>query len=132
MRARTIFGVAVGASTFLVLAVTNVAIAEPSTRPGLILVVVASLVFAAVGFRVWPWIENASGIGGCVERAVDEPRRAADADPWEHGRETLHQEYIPQVLHDMMTDDDATRVLSTEDFAGYRGQRRSLRSDGPR
>ncbi|MER7278345.1 hypothetical protein ABT369_28290 [Dactylosporangium sp. NPDC000244] len=34
-----------------------------------------------------------------------------DTDPWEHGRETLHQPHIPQALQDMLSDADETVVL---------------------
>ena len=51
-------------------------------------------------------------------------------DPWADGRELLHQEDIPQALHDMMRDDDVTRVLTARDFVGYRGERRSLKPGG--
>lgn len=84
---------------------------------------------AVVGYRRWRDDADQK-----IDRMVDAARRGHghNADPWQHGRETLHQEYVPQVLHDMMGAGDDTRELNAEDFPGYRGARRSLKSGGLR
>ncbi len=70
------------------------------------------------------------GLESCMSRflakhtAPDDPELQ---DPWEHGREILHQEHVPAILHRQADADDETRVLSARDFAGYRGERRSLK-----
>lgn len=68
----------------------------------------------------------AAGLAAHMLMAIAKP--AAEQDPWEHGRELLHREHVPEILHRTVADDDETRVLSAQDFAGYRGERRSLKS----
>lgn len=83
---------------------------------------------AVVGYRRWRADADRK-----IDRMVEVARRGPDPDddPWQYGREALHQEHIPQVLHDMMGDGDETRVLNARDMVGYRGRRR-LQSGGSR
>jgi hypothetical protein len=75
------------------------------------------------------------GLEACMSRFIARHTDPADpglTDPWEHGRELLHQEHVPAILNRQADADDVTRVLSARDFAGYRGERRSLKPGGQR
>jgi hypothetical protein len=72
---------------------------------------------AAVGTGVAAFL----GLEACMARflakhiAPDDPELQ---DPWEHGRELLHQEHVPAILRHGGSDDD-TKVLRA-----YAGRRR--------
>ncbi|GAA2346532.1 hypothetical protein [Dactylosporangium salmoneum] len=50
-----------------------------------------------------------------------------DTDPWEHGRETLHQPHVPQALQHLLTDADDTVVLTGPALLARQPGRRRLK-----
>ncbi len=66
------------------------------------------------------------GLETCMSRflakhtAPDDPEVT---DPWEHGREILHQEHVPAILHRTIGSDDQTQILDASVFR-YQGRRR--------
>jgi hypothetical protein len=67
------------------------------------------------------------GLETCMSRflakhtAPDDPEVT---DPWQHGREILHQEHVPAILHRTVGADDQTQILNAADLYRYKGRRR--------
>lgn len=107
------FSAVVGGSVWLVMYM--------AALPSIASVPAGAFVFLLVAAGMHWWLDE--------HAAADEPQ---EVDPWEHGRDTLHQGHVPASLHALMTDTDETRVLSARDFLGYRGEKRRLRAGGGR